>query len=590
MRPLVLIQSRGETPTARLLRALGVVFTPHSFAEALAESQQGSAEESSLIISEDELASAATTWESKALRELTSRYRSVLLYPFRGDPPGLRALRECVDGNVEIIPLGHGEHSTYSVRSDVPSTGPFAGLHVAKLNTEPDYGLVIRDSPYPINKIVSVNDAGFLTRITLPSNELFVISSPTVFDVEAEMLTNLDARRCFSGLVPLIFFLRHAEAAMWRTPYHAANVIIDDLNLRPTYGFVNTEKLAHHVDDLRYAVSVAFIPWNCNRTSPKVAELFRRHWPQLSVCVHGCDHVGAEFATASLSTSIPMIALSLDRMRQLKAKTGLAFDRVMVFPQGKFSGHSMAAFRQSQFLAAVNTELVDDRSRRGVRAAELLAPAIASHGGFPLFLRRKAIEPIANFALDLLLGKPCFVVTHHDDFQRGMQPLGSLVESLNGLSPALHWTNLEEIVSRTYSSRPLSTTSSDTEVRLYASMTTLEPQSDHGEISCSKREPLKDKDFEVLIDGERVKSRREQEDIKFRMTRLPAERTVAEIRMSPAALPTLPARPLSYRTRVTARRYLSEIRDNYLSRSPLATAVVRSTRQILKRSARVRVP
>ena len=586
MRRLVLVQGRNETPVASLLHALGVIFTPLSLSEALAVSAESAAEDSSLIISEEELASAAGTCGPAILQELISRYSRVLVYPFRGSPPSLRALSECVEGHVEVILLSPGPDSAYSVRRDASAAGPFAGLTVGGLNAETDHGLLIRDSPYPVDHIVSVRDCGLLTRITLPSTELFVICSTAVFDVDVEMVKNLEVRQCFSALVPLLFFLRRSEAVLWRSSYPAANVIIDDLNLRPNYGFVNAERLARHVDELRYAVSVAFIPWNCDRTSPKVAELFRCRWPHLSVCVHGCDHVGAEFSTSSLPASAPMIALSLERMRRLKATTGLAYDRVMVFPQGKFSGPCMQALRQSQFLAAVNTELVDDVTHRGVRAAELLAPAITSHGGFPLFLRRKAVEPLENFALDLLLGKPCLVVTHHDDFKRGMQPLGSLVESLNALSPTLHWTNLEEIVSRTYSLRSVNAT--DAEIRLYASMTTLEPQEDDGEITCSKAEPLAAKDFEVLIGGEPVKSARDGADLTFRTMRR-AERAVAEVRISPIASSCLPNYPLSYRTRVTARRYLSEIRDNYVSRSSWAAAVVRSTRQVLKRSAGVKV-
>jgi len=56
-------------------------------------------------------------------------------------------------------------------------------------------------------------------------------------------------------------------------------------------------------------------------------------------------------------------------------------------------------------LSAVNTELVDCQTGAGVKGHELLRPAIMSFGGFPLFMRRRAEEASANFALDLLLGK-----------------------------------------------------------------------------------------------------------------------------------------------------------------------------------------
>src|SRR5262249_33119601 len=163
---------------------------------------------------------------------------------------------------------------------------------------------LIGDSPYPIQYIISASDRGLFTRVQLPSCELFVISSTAVFDVEAELLKNLDVRQCFSALVPLLLFLRHSQTTSWRGSYPAANIIIDDLNLRPHYGFVHVPTVAEHAAQLGYAVSIAFIPWNCDRTSRTVTELFRSRSPQLSVAIHGCDHMGAEFSTASSAASL----------------------------------------------------------------------------------------------------------------------------------------------------------------------------------------------------------------------------------------------------------------------------------------------
>src|SRR6185295_3270138 len=154
----------------------------------------------------------------------------------------------------------------------------------------------------------------------------------------------------------------------------------------------------------------------------------------------------------------------------LSARTGLAHDRVMVFPQGRFSGPALQGLRQSDFVAAVNTELQDHVTQRGVAAAELLGAAIMAYSGFPLFLRRRMDEPLANFALDLLLGKPCLIVTHHDDFQRGLEPFNTLVRGLSGLEPRLRWTNLETIATRSYSTRD---TQEGAEIRLYCPVTSV---------------------------------------------------------------------------------------------------------------------
>ena len=109
----------------------------------------------------------------------------------------------------------------------------------------------------------------------------------------------------------------------------------------------------------------------------------------------------------------------------------------MIFPRGEFSGSAMQALRESTLVAAVNTELIDTQTGRGVKVEELLQPAITAYSGFPLFLRRPASEPIANFALDLLLGKPCLVGMHHDYFRGGDDKFIALVKSLNALDPTL---------------------------------------------------------------------------------------------------------------------------------------------------------
>jgi hypothetical protein len=566
MTNLVLLEPSAEAPLSYLLDSLGATFERRSLGEVLARRVGQSNGGTALILSDEQLLHAHNSGRAE---DLVARHRYVLVYPFRGTPGGLRALQACTGGRVSAEPLDHTA-ATYLVAPGAAGSGPFAGLTVTPANAATDCRLVIRESLHRIEPLVAVRDGGLFTKIVLPTGELFVTSSSAVFDVDAEVVKNLEVQECFSALVPLIFFLRHSGAPFWRTSRATASIIIDDLNLRPRYGFVNVRTLAGHVDQLSCAVSIAFIPWNCDRTSRAVVELFRSRWPRLSLCIHGCDHVGAEFATGSPAASQPMIALSLDRMRSLKLRTRLEYDRVMVFPQGRFSAGAMEALRQSDFLAAVNTELIDHRTARGVRAGELLRPAITSYAGFPLFLRRKPATPIANFALDLLLGKPCLVVTHHDDFQRGMQPFVSLVTSLTGLEPGLRWSNLETIVSRTYATRV--NADSTVDVRLFASSTILAERP--AQMSFQKAEPLVDRDFEIRLGDHSLKSYRDEADLVFQGAFSSEQAQDVHVRASAPPVAPAPPYPVSRRIKVAARRYLSEFRDNYVAKSPWATAAV----------------
>jgi hypothetical protein len=260
--------------------------------------------------------------------------------------------------------------------------------------------------------------------------------------------------------------------------------------------------------------------------------------------------------------ALPLVDLATRRMNELKAETALGFERVMVFPQGKFSAEAMRALRASEMLAAVNTELLDCETRRGVTGEELLKPAITSFGGFPLFMRRPAEEPLANFALDLMLGKPCLVVTHHQYFEQGLAPLESMVASLNALEPGMVWTNLEQGIASTYSVKRIR---EKTAVRLYSTRTEL--QAGTGEALVVTKAEADPERVEVLVNERPVACRRANGGLEFTLDRPGNGAVTIEAR---AALPGIrpeTSQSSKHRLKVSVRRYLSEVRDNYVQRA-----------------------
>jgi hypothetical protein len=280
-----------------------------------------------------------------------------------------------------------------------------------------------------------------------------------------------------------------------------------------------------------------------------------------------------------MSDAMPLIDLAVSRMKRLQAETALGWERVMVFPQGRFSGEAMRALRTSEMLAAVNTELLDCQTGAGVRGAELLRPAITSFGGFPLFMRRPAEETVENFALDLILGKPCLIVTHHQYFEHGLNSLRSTVDSLNGLEPDLTWTNLERGILSTYSVGAGSGEALD--VRVYSSRTVFVSQG-REPLLVSKAE-TDPESVQVFVDGAHVAASAVNGDIQFAITSPKREALTIEARSSVPVKPKL-SQSTKYRLKVTARRYLTEVRDNYLSRFPRLTAGAASLQQLLQRA------
>jgi hypothetical protein len=573
MTRLVLLENDGADLLRRLLESLGAFFERSlSLEHALNAVTPEEGASTALILSEERLfeAQALARQRAVSILQLFSGFRNVLVYPFRGSREGLTALSEWLDAKVEIHRL-EGPDLDYHVKR-LSLCGSFSGLKFGPANPAADFGLSMTGVSHPIESIVEIGQFSFFTKVSLTTTELFICSTSAIFDVGREFRHNLQASTCFAGLVPLIFFLRYCAVPHWQTPRPMANIVIDDPDLKTSYGFLDSTTLARCVDDLECAVAIGFIPWNFKRTSPAVVELFRSRWPRLSLCIHGCDHMKEEFCS-SVAQSQRLISLALKRMQRLRQRTGLDYDRVMVFPRGEFSAAAMQALRGSAVGAAVNTELIDSRGDRGVSGGALLQPAITAYSGFPLFLRRPANEPIANFALDLLLGKPCLVAMHHPYFQGGPERFVSLVESLGALDPELTWSNLEDIVAHTYSLR--STFKCTTDVRLFSGSSSLLSERSAAQASFSKKEMLPDKSFLASVDGREIECIQEDEELRFSANLTSAGSSFVEVKVSPIDRVQAASHSLSYRLRVAGRRYFCWVRDNYFAESAWATSLGR---------------
>jgi hypothetical protein len=566
-----------------LLSALGVEFRIASLEEVVQCAPGPDVEGLTAIIAEEELGRASDLARSRAttISRLFAHFARALVFPMQGTRAGTDALSEWSGGTVRIKRLHPGQ-GAYSVAA-ADFCGPFAGLTVDPPKAADLCGLTCEDMPVPVEHFVRVGDLSALARIRLPYTELFVSAGGEVFDTESKVCRNISASECFAALVPLVLYLRQCEIVRWQSPRQWANVVIDDPNLTMRYGFVDFPALAQCVDELCCAVSIAFIPWNFERTSSEVVKLMRCRWPKLSLAIHGCDHTRSEFSTETPAQAQQLIGMSVDRMHRLASRTGLRYDSVIVFPQGEFSASAMRALRQSEIRAAVNTELNDQRTGRGVRAGELLKPALTCYSGFPLFLRRRAEEPIANFALDLLLNKPCLVVTHHEYYRDGMRRLRSLVHALNALAPGLTWTNLESIVSRSVLVRL--NRDQTTDIYLFSAFTEYVGEECSRRLQFSKSEPLTGKSFQPVVGSEPVSCSLQDGLLSFSCYRKPAEPVIIQVAISPLDYAPAMRNAVTRRLAVAARRHLSELRDNHAMKSASMTAAFTIARRVIRNGA-----
>ena len=331
--------------------------------------------------------------------------------------------------------------------------GPMAGLKLSlRLRSE---DAVLAGAPSGgesmFASVISAGDAPVFVRFQHNGAPVFFCTSSQMVDIDQPVGRGFyDVKDHFCSVVPLVMFIRSMfQDVGWQPQELGACLIIDDPLLKPQYGFCNFAKLRDLMRQHGFTTNIAFIPWNWRRTSSAASDFFSNESGLFSVSIHGCDHTAGEFGATSLEVLNSTAQLAQSRMRDHEARTGIQHDSIMVFPQGVFSSECPEVLKRNGFLAAVNTEIVPvDSQNARTRIRDVWDVAIMTYGSFPIFTRRYAFHGLENFAFDLLLGKPCLIVAHHDFFKDGGAELIELIGKIGALNCSLHWRPLGEVIRR----------------------------------------------------------------------------------------------------------------------------------------------
>lgn len=221
-----------------------------------------------------------------------------------------------------------------------------------------------------------------------------------------------------------------------------ACLIIDDPLLKPKYGCLEYEKLLVEMRNHNFFTEIAFIPWNYRRSDPKTVKLLSDNADYFSICVHGCNHTGNEFGEGSYQQLSALAYTALWRMEQHQKLTGLPYDPVIVFPQGKFCSLAMQALKDQGYFAAFNTT-IQATDVEEPPTVECQRPATTIYHDFPMFLRRYPKDK-SHFVQDVANGRPIIMVEHHGAFRNGYRAITDLVDWVNGLG-RIRWTSLLSI-------------------------------------------------------------------------------------------------------------------------------------------------
>ncbi|MDQ6622082.1 MAG: hypothetical protein M3Y86_01170 [Verrucomicrobiota bacterium] len=332
-----------------------------------------------------------------------------------------------------------------------------------------------------------------------------------------------------------------------------------------------------------FSTNIAMIPWNYRRTSTEMASLVKKSEGRLSVSVHGCDHTAREFGTSDQSELSNKLSLASSRMESHRRMTGVEHDPVMIFPQGVFSPQSLAALQARGFTAAVNTDVLPaPRNGEGPTVADLWSNALTNYSSFPLFTRRYPSDGLANFAFDALLGKPCLIVEHHDFFQGAHAKVVQFVRELNSLNIRLRWRSLGEVIRRSYQWRQ--NEDGTRQVRMFANELRLRNE-EAGEVKylIEKADKGSAGVRAVTANGRPQEWKCEGDVLAFECSIPSGGERLIQVRYNPSETPAVEKRRARHALEVASRRYLSEFRDNFLSRHTTLLAIAQKAKRLAAR-------
>lgn len=502
---------------------------------------------------------------------IISNIKTLFVYGLYPDKIMNSVVSSLSDGAVQSISSFRTCNLRYSItdKSKV-ICDTFSGMTIEPINTNTDFGLDFDNKSRKINSLVNISNKSLFMMLKQGQSVLYLLSCTNIIDVDDYVSSQLDVKDYFSGLVPVLMFLKYTfKEYVWQTINRWACFIIDDPLLRPKYGFLEYGKLLHIMDTYGFCTSIAFIPWNYNRSNKAILNTFLLRPDRYSISIHGCDHTRNEFASNDLNEINARVSLSKYRMKKHFEKSGVPFDNVMIFPQGVFSVGAMMVLKSNNFLASVNTEVVDSNLSK-IRISDLISPAVMSYGDFPLFTRRYIRDGIANFALDLFLGKPCLIVEHHDIFKKGYEALGEFVGSINNLDENLSWGGLGHIISNTYQQKKIRT-SNTIAVRIFSNMCIIEnPGRNTIQYDIVKSESANVPIKAVQINGNNSYYCINNGILQISLELKPQEKKIIRIIYDNPYGYDASFATLGYSTRTAMRRYLSEVRDNIISKNKLA--------------------
>jgi len=497
----------------------------------------------------------------------------LFIFGFRGDGSHNRLLQKLTAGSITGASELPGVAGLSAPAEARDFCRQFAGLTITPADST--FDAFFAGAAGSCDTLLRAGERPFVVRHNSSEGRLTLVACADLADLEEPMAKPASLLAFFSRLGPLLMFLREAfPGFVWENSQPVACFIIDDPLLSESYGFLNYRRLLEEMAGVPFSISIAFIPFNFKRSRKTVADLFRKHSGALSLCVHGCDHTAGEFGGTDRKALELQAARALNRMISHQKRAGVSFDRVMVFPQGIFSRAAMEALGSLDYAAAINSSQFPVGETEAIPLRELLEVATHRFSSVPLFVRRYP-QTLAETAFDLFLGKPALLVEHHGFFRNGFAPLREAIQTINKMDSRLTWMSPEQVCSTTTVARTLP--GDTTEVRFFCDRLRFTNRLGRKRGFIFRR-PAPGRIRNIAVNRESVQPLLQGGELNVHCTLDSGE--TAEIKVDREMMPESAEhrQTRGYHARVFVRRMLSELRDNYIDKSPSLTSARKAVR------------
>jgi glycosyltransferase involved in cell wall biosynthesis len=391
--------------------------------------------------------------QSALLRSLVRRSGPIPLLILGVTPEtDSKSLRAWSGGTVVGSQPVHGK-LRYRVGSLPALTAQLSNLDLPFPADDAFYLTVSRESQAQV--LLSVeNDQEFFPSFVeadIGPQRVFVVTKTIPQSIETPLGAG-DTIGAFARVAPVMLFVKYCAGERgWHAEHHYANLTIDDPWLREPYGYLDYKALLPEMEKHNFHTTIAFIPWNYDRSEPEVVSLFRTHPDRFSICIHGNNHDHDEF-TEPHDDKVADIQQALARMEKFQNTTGIQYDQVMVFPHNIGSKDLLKELKTYNFLATINSSNVPIDENQPSDILSVLRPVTLAFGNFPSINRYTAEMPDSSafVAINSFLDNPLFFYSHHAMFVSGAAAFDRVADKVNRIQPGTRWRSSGEIARHLY--------------------------------------------------------------------------------------------------------------------------------------------